>query len=556
MPPTDPRIPSLRKPAVSLQMALGLALGLITLIVYWQASRHGFILYDDDQYLYENLIVRAGLTLSGVKWAFTTFFMGNWHPVTWLSHMLDVQLFGLHAGAHHLVNVAFHVANSLLLFIIFAKTTGKLWRSALIAAIFALHPLHVESVAWIAERKDVLSTFFAMLMILRYIQYTEEPIRWKYISTGLLFTLGLMSKPMLVTLPCILLLLDFWPLRRIQGPLSWQATKHLFVEKIPFFALVIALSVLTIFAQRDAGAIHSLDQFPFYVRLSNTLLAYIGYLGKIVWPANLALLYSFNHVIRMEYVLGSLALLIIVTLVCLKRMRHRYLLVGWLWFLGMLVPVIGLLQTGEQSMADRYTYMPLIGISMMLVWAIADILEERHLPATGRVLGTAVVILLAGLTHHQLKYWKDSRTLFEHTLAVTQGNSYIHNNLGLVLASEGKTDAAMAHYEKAITLGPYNAEAHANLGYELLKQRKFNESRSHLMKAVQIEPNLFLAQAGLGAVLGAMGDLEQARLHLTQALRLWPESPECQNNLCYVLQQLKRPEEAAPHCAEAARLKS
>jgi tetratricopeptide (TPR) repeat protein len=551
----EPAAALLPRTSKRLVVVLCLALAVATLAVYWQTSGHGFIAYDDDQYVYENSTVKAGLTASGIAWAFTTFFYANWHPLTWLSHMLDCQLFGVDAGAHHIVNVAFHLANTLLLFIAFARMTRQPWRSALVAGIFALHPLHVESVAWIAERKDVLSTFFAMLTLLLYAQYAENTTAWRYISMAVAFALGLMAKPMLVTFPFVLLLLDFWPLRRLEWPPAWPTLWPLLWEKAPLFAMAAVSSVLTFLAQQNYGAVIALARMPFSARIANAAIAYVSYLGKAFWPAGLAVLYPLQRP-QAENALGALAILAGATAVALLRVNRRpYLLVGWLWYLGMLVPVIGLVQAGVQSMADRYTYLPLVGLSVAIVWSTADLVESHRLVRNASAALAAVVLVLAVASYQQAAYWKTSRTLFEHTLAVTNGNYIIHNNLGVILAREGRRDEAIGHYREALAISPDYAEAHANLGTELLKSGKFDEAFSNLVEALRLKPDQPMAQSGLGVLLAARGNFEEARLHLQESLRLSPENPEGHSNLCFVFQRMGRFDEAIAHCSEALRLK-
>jgi len=534
---------------------LCLALALATLAVYWQTSGHGFIAYDDDQYVYENSIVKAGITASGVAWAFTTFFYANWHPLTWLSHMLDCQLFGLDAGAHHLVNLAFHLASTLLLFSALVRMTRQPWRSSLVAGVFALHPLHVESVAWISERKDVLSVFFAMLALLLYIRYAEAPKARRYFPMALAFALGLMAKPMLVTFPFVLLLLDFWPLRRIEWPPAWPVLKPRLWEKAPLVAMVVASSVLTFLAQRNYGAVISLARLPFSARVANAAITYVSYVGKAFWPAGLAVLYPL-HRPQAESALGALVVLAAATVAALLLVnRWPYLFVGWVWYLVMLVPVIGLVQAGVQSMADRYTYLPLVGLSVALVWSTADLVGSRRLlRSVSAVLAGAALLVLGMCAYRQAGYWKSSRTLFEHTLAVTKGNYIIHNNLGVILAGEGRRDEAIGHYREALAVSPDYAEAHANLGKELLKSGNFDEAFPHLVEALRLKPDQPQAQSDLGVLLAARGNFGEAGQHLQESLRLSPENPQGHSNLCFVFQRMGRLDEAIDHCTEAVRL--
>ena len=543
----------------SLLGAVCLALGLATLAVYLQTSGHGFIRLDDGQYVYENPMVEAGLTASGLAWAFTTFTAANWHPLTWLSHMLDCQLFGLNAGAHHLVNVAFHLANSLLLFLICARMTRRPWRSLVVAGIFALHPLHVESVAWIAERKDVLSTFFGMLALLLYVRYTEAATAWRYMATASFFALSLMAKPMLVTFPFLLLLLDFWPLRRLgwpqmEWPLQWPALKHLLREKAPLLAMAAASSVVTIQAQR-VEAMASLTTLSIPARFANAAAAYASYMGMAFWPANLAVLYPF-HAPQAASVVWALAILVGVTWASLRLIRQcPYVLVGWLWYLGMLVPVIGILQVGSQSMADRYMYLPIVGLSIAVVWGTADLLESRRLPWYWAASLAGVVLLLLSIgAYRQAGYWKDSQTLFERTLAVTEGNFVIENNMALIMAEEGKRDEAIDFYRKALAIQPGLPEAQVNIAQELMKSGQPDEAFTHLTEALRLKPNLPLAHMDLVLLLADRGNMEEANRHLNELLRLSTGDAMAQSYSCFVLRRLGRLDEAITHCAESLRL--
>jgi protein O-mannosyl-transferase len=552
--PETPAAATLPDASNSSFAAACLALVVGTLAVYWQTSGHGFIRLDDGQYVYENPMVQAGLTASGFDWAFTTFTAANWHPLTWLSHMLDCQLFGLDAGAHHLVNVAFHLANSVLLFLICARMTRRPWRSLVVAGIFALHPLHVESVAWVAERKDVLSTFFGLLALLLYVRYTEAATTWRYIAMASFFALSLMAKPMLVTFPFLLLLLDFWPLRRLQWPVQWLAVKRLLLEKAPLLAMAAVSSVVTIRAQR-VEAMASLTTLSIPDRFANAVAAYGSYLGKAFWPANLAVLYPF-HAPQPASVLAALAILVGISWLSLRLIAQRpYLSVGWFWYLGLLVPVIGILQVGSQSMADRYMYLPIVGLSIAVVWGTADLLESRRLPwYWAASLAGAVLLLLSIAAYRQAEYWKDSRTLFEHTLAVTEGSYVIENNMALIMAEEGKRDEAIDFYRKALAIQPGLAEAQVNLAQELMKSGKPDEAFPHLTEALRVKPNLPLAQMDLVLLLADRGNMEEANRHLDELLRLSPGDAEAQSYSCFVLRRLGRLDEAIIHCNESLRL--
>jgi tetratricopeptide (TPR) repeat protein len=513
-------------------------LALAILAIYSQTATYGYVAYDDDQYVYKNPWVQAGLTAYNIGWAFTTFFYSNWHPLTWISYMLDFSLFGSNPGAQHLVNVALHLASTLLLFFALTRMTRQPWRCAVVAAIFAVHPLHVESVAWISERKDVLSTFFEMLTLLLYVRYTTKPGTRSYLAVAAAFALSLLAKPMAVTFPFVLLLLDYWPLRRLDWPLKAAALRPLFMEKVPLLAMAAVASVLTFLAQRGYGAVVSLNRFPLPARAANAAIAYVSYMVKTVWPADLAVLYPARGP---EFGSAVTALLILAALTwaALRWVKPRpYLAVGWFWYLGMLVPVIGLVQVGTQAMADRYTYV-----------------ENR--PAL-RIAAAAATILalvvLAVASYRQATYWKSSRTLFEHTLAVTTDNSIIQNNLGVIMAGEGNTVEAIKLYRKALATAPDYAEAHANLGHQLLNSGQLDQAQSSLIKALDLSPNSPLAQADMGLLLAARGEFEGARRHLERSLTLAPGDADNESNLCFVFTHLGRPDEAIAHCNTALRI--
>ena len=544
----------MKKRTKSFKVALCLALVLSTLAVYSQTYNHGFIAYDDDQYVYENATVKNGLTLPNITWAFTTFYYANWHPLTWLSHMMDCELFGPNPGLHHCMNLFFHIANILLLFAIFMRITRRPWRSFCIAGIFALHPLHVESVAWISERKDVLSTLFGMLSLYFYVLYTEKPAKLNYALMVLNFALGLMAKPMLVTLPFIFLLLDIWPLKRIQTP-SFRNNRALIGEKIPLFALALVSSALTYMAQRGYGAVIPLVNLPLPQRIGNAAISYCLYLGKAFWPSRLAVLYPIQ-LPAISAVIFALIILLTITIIAMFSFKKRpYVLIGWLWYIGMLIPVIGIVQVGVQSMADRYTYLPLVGISVALVWLFADIGEDRHIrKGIITTITCALFLCLGWQAFRQTAYWKSSQSLFEHTLAVTDRNFTIHNNLGGVLERKGLFDDAMVHYKKALSINENFAEAHANLGFDLMREGNFEEAGPHLFDAVRINPKAPKAQGDLGTLLAAQGKFAESITHFEKCLQTVPDYPEIQCNLCYALLQLKRPGEALLHCTKALQL--
>ena len=532
-----------------------------TLAVYWQVSRHEFINFDDTQYITENRHVQAGLNAESITWAFTSTRASNWHPLTWLSHMLDYQLFGLDPGRHHLTNVFFHIANTLLLFLILNKMTGESWRSGFVAALFALHPLHVESVAWAAERKDVLSTFFWMLTMWSYVRYVERSTVSRYLPVILFFAFGLMAKPMLVTLPFVLLLLDYWPLGRIQlgeAGKPWQSSFdfRLVWEKIPLFALAAASCVATFLAQQKGGAMAPLQHYSIDARISNALVAYIAYIWKMIWPFQLAILYPHPSHIPL-WQAGSACLVIVMIFVLAVRSikRRPYFTVGWLWYVGTLVPVIGLIQVGEQAMADRYTYVPLIGIFIVIAWGVPELARRWRGSRIG--LGTAATALLAFLTvatWFQIRYWTDSITLFEHTLDVTDDNYVAHYSLGIALASRGKFTDAIRHYEDALHIAPNSAQTHNNLGAALAEQKKFSDAIHHYSEALRIAPSYFDAHYNLGLALVSQRRFDDAVHHYSEALRIEPYDVDAHNNLGNLLGKLGRTREAYGHFRKALQM--
>jgi tetratricopeptide (TPR) repeat protein len=530
-----------------------LALVIATLAIYSRTFGYGFVAYDDDKYVYENPVLRAGLTGANLAWALSTFYFANWYPLTWISYLTDVQFFGFNAGEMHAVNVLLHLLTTLLLFLALVRMTGQSWRSALVAGLFALHPLNVQSVAWISDRKDVLSAFFAALTLFLYAGYARAPSALRYISVALALALSLMSKTMAVTLPFALLLLDFWPFGRLG--------RRAILEKVPLIAMAAIAGTLTFLAQRSYGAVVVLAHLPFSVRAANAVVSYAGYIAKAIWPADLAAYYP-PHPHSLLSVFGAASILLVITAAAVKWARRcPYLLMGWLWFLGMLVPVIGIvLQVGDQAVADRYAYLPMVGLFIAAIWTAADAIAQRHAHGTLLRCAAAVALLwlatLAMVSARQAAYWADSRTLFEHALAVTDGNYIMANNLGVILARQpGQSARAMALYRQALAVAPFHAAAHANLGSELAKSGQWEEARQHLEAAVRLDPSMAAPQANLGIVFAAEGNYQEAQRHFEESLRLDPAQPEAQNNMCGVLLQLGRPEEAAAHCTEALKMR-
>ena len=542
--------------------------------VYWPVRQFDFTNYDDTDYVTYNPAIQKGLTLAGVEWAFKTGHASNWHPLTWISHMADCGLYGLKPGGHHLTNLLFHTANAVLLFLVLLQLTGATWRSALVAALFAWHPLHVESVAWVSERKDVLSTFFWLLTMFAYAKYANEskiqgPRSKLYYGLALLcFALGLMSKPMVVTLPFVLLLLDYWPLGRsaecgpptltsdvgVRGKLRSaessepRATQRrplslawLVWEKVPFFILAAVDCVVTFVVQKNGDAVVKTAALPFSARVANALVSYVLYLWKTVWPTKLAAPYPFSHSWTFWTAAGAGLFLIIVSVIVIGRIRAQpYLAVGWFWFLGTLVPVIGLVQVGIQSMADRYTYVPLIGIFIMLAWSIPG--QWAKWPSPGLVFGAVtggVLMVLLTCTEVQLQYWRNSVTLFSHTVELTNNNILAEYNLAEALARQGDEDQAIVHYQKALAIHPnpveaqYNSQtqAHFNLGLIYRSQKRWAEAESEFRAFLRDEPDEARAHAALAEALRAMGRTDEAAKESQTAARLQSGNSKPKGNM-------------------------
>ena len=526
-------------------------LGVVTVGALWPVAGSGFLSYDDDQYVTRNPHVQQGLTPSSLAWACTTTRAANWHPLTWFSHMLDWQLYGDRAPGHHRTSLLLHVAGTLLLFLVLETMTGSLGRSAFVAALFAVHPLHVESVAWVAERKDVLSGVFWMLATWAYVFWVRRPGALRYVLLVLAFALGLAAKPMLVTLPFTLLLLDVWPLARWRG--SWREWGRLVLEKLPLLALSIASSAVTLFAQRRGGAIGSLASYPLSIRLENALVSYVVYLKRAIVPAGLSVFYPHGHVSPPAWQIAVSALVLAVGTILAIRLRARspYLLVGWLWYLGTLVPVIGLVQVGSQAMADRYTYVPLVGIFVIAAWGLADLAPKgaRWLPA-----GAVVVLVLAVLANVQARHWRDSVTLFRHALAVDGENFMAHHTLGVELVRMGRIEEALAHYAEVVRIRPGFAKTHTSLANVHLSQGRLDEAGGEAREAIRLDPNQALAHSCLGAILARQGRGGEAVEYYERALSIDPEDAQVHNNLGVVLVGLGRMEAAIPHFESAVRL--
>ena len=545
--------PITREPRVELFVSV--AVVLVTLLVYCPSFDYPFVNYDDQDYVYQNPRVLSGLTTDSVCWAFTTFECGNWHPLTWLSLQLDCTLYGgAKSGGFHLTNVLLHTANTLLLFLILGRLTGMVWRSAVVAALFALHPLHVESVAWVAERKDVLSTLFWMLTLGAYLFYLKRPGLRRYLLVMLALALGLLAKPMLVTLPCVLLLLDHWPLRRWRSAASFRP---LVQEKLPLFALVLASCVVTVWAQLHSQAVAPFEALPMTTRLSNALLAYTGYLGKMLWPLYLAAYYPHSGpaVSVAQTLAAGLLLAVLTVLVLGPGRRWPYLAVGWLWYLGTLVPVIGLVQVGGQAMADRYTYVPLIGLFLLLTWGAADLATGWRLPRPYLVAAAVLVLsACAALTWNQVGCWKSTRHLWEHAAAVTENNAVAHMNLGVCYRAEGRISDAKREFENAVTIAPRLPEPHVNLGNVFGDLGLWARAEGEYRAAIDLAPQFAGPHFSLGNALAQLGRREEAIVEFRRAIDLDPGDPGPHNNLAIQLGYLGRLEEAASEYRAAIEL--
>jgi tetratricopeptide (TPR) repeat protein len=542
-------------PAQRVNVLIALALVGATLVAWSPVLDNGFVNFDDELYVTDNRQVQAGLTAAGLRWAWTTLHPGYYQPLTWMSLQLDAQLYGLAPWGYHLTNLLLHAANAVLLFEALRRLTGAVWRSAAVAALFALHPLHVESVAWATERKDVLSTFFGLLALLAYQAYARRPHLGRYLLVAGALALGLLAKPMLATLPCVLLLLDYWPLRR------WRpgASARLLAEKLPLLALAAAAGAVTVFAQNHAGALLPLARLPLDARLENALVGYLWYLKKTFWPSGLAPFYPHpGTTLPVWQVAGAGVVLLAVTLAALGQARRRpYLAVGWLWFLGMLLPVSGLLQAGEQPVADRFVYLPHVGLFILLCWGAHDLLAGWRLPrAVPALAGGAVLLACAVCTWLQVHRWHDSVTLLEYTLRVNPVNPVAHNNLGAAFLRQGRLDRAVRHFAAALEADPASARAHYNMGVALVRQGRPGEAIDHFAEALEVDPRFALAHYEWGVALASLGRPEEAILHFRAAVDLDPRITPAHHNWGVALLELGRRQEALPHFRKALELDS
>jgi protein O-mannosyl-transferase len=536
-----------------------LALAILTVTTFWSLKDCGFINFDDTVYVYENAYVQSGLNWNSIGQAFSSELAElscHWHPLTWLSLMLDYQIFGLNPHGYHLMNLLFHIMNTILLFLIFHRMTKTLWPSAFVAAVFAIHPLHVESVAWIAERKDVLSTFFCMLTMGAYSYYVEYPGFRRYFFVLLFFALGLMAKPMLVTLPFVLLLLDYWPLQRFQKiktdhkiqtevfeketlevskpadpEYKWSLIYPLLWEKVPLFALAILSSIATYIAAQSGG-LKSMEAFPLGARIGNAFISYIAYIGKMIWPSNLAVFYPYPTLLVPWQVLGSVILLIAITLAVFRMVkRSPYLATGWLWYIGTLLPVIGIVQAGSQAIADRYTYIPLIGLFIMVAWGVPDLLKKwKYRKEILLTLYALSILCLSIITWTQVGYWQDSITLFNHTLKVTDDNWLAYNSRGVAYKDLGNYGQAIEDYDRAIKIKPGYADAYNNRGLAYNGLRNYSQAIEDLNRAIKFKPRNAEAYNNRGIAYKGIGNYSQAIEDYGRAIEIRPGYADAYNN--------------------------
>lgn len=566
-----------------------LGLTAITLLVFLQVYGFDFVNYDDDIYIYKNPHIQNGLTPESIKWAFTTGYANFWHPLTWLSLMLDWQLFGDNPAGYHLTALFFHIANTLLLFIVLNQMTQAPWRSAFVAALFALHPLHVESVAWVTERKDVLSIFFWLLTTWAYVRYVKKPKAVNYLFILLFFTLGMMAKPMLVTLPFVLILLDYWPLDRFLN--SKFTILNSIIEKVPLFVITAVSSVIAFIAQRAGGSVMSTAVLPMKFRIINAVITYVTYIKKMFWPSRLAIFYPYplSKLTIWSAAIPLLLLLTISVIVLLLAKRHRYLVTGWLWYLGTLVPVIGLVQVGDFARADRFTYITLTGLFIIIAWGVPDLLAKfRYKQILLTVSGLLVISALSVCTWFQLRHWQNNETLFKHALKVTENNYVAHlnlaeflfgqsrfdeaeqhykkyasivpddhkviNTIAATLVWQGRPDEAIRYFDKALRINPDDIRIRSNLGLTLTNSGRFQDAIKEYKKILLLDPNNADAHNGIGVALLGQGRVDEAIEYFNEALSVQPNFAGAQNNLGCALALQGNPDEAVAHFKEALRI--
>jgi len=567
--PEETTLPAaLQKPSAR-SILIGAGLFVLTLAVYWPVLGHQFIdQFDDGQYVTDNAEVQQGITAAGVRWALTASVSSNWHPLTLLSHMLDVQMYGLDPWGHHLTNILLHAAGTVLLFLLLLRLTDRPWPGACVAALFALHPMHVESVAWIAERKDVLSACFWFLSTLAYVSYARKPGLRRYWPVVLLYALGLTAKPMLVTLPFTLLLLDFWPLGRYafdgcaEAPL--RGNLALIVEKIPLFALALGSSILTFVFQYTTNAVSDLESLPLRVRLANAVVSYVAYIVKLIWLTDYAVIYPHTYSSRplWQLLIAALILVVVTVVVLWLAARYPHLLVGWLWYLGTLVPVIGIVQVGSQAMADRYSYIPSVGLFIMLAYSVMPSAKHSTFGQLLSACSITILLVLAVASRFQLEHWRNSETLFRHALAVTENNATANYALGDYLAEEGRLDEAEKYVAEAMRLNPYFTPGYKTLGLVRLAQGKLGGAHECFAKLELLEPDNGSVHYTMGVILEKMGkpeeaarEFERAIADFQSALKMSPNDPLAMFNLAVALDHVGKPDQARPLYQDALRLR-
>jgi len=536
-------------------MLIGVILAAWTLLLFHPVQHYGFVTLDDGGFVFKNVRLQSGLTADGIRWAFSTTHTGNWHPLTWLTLLVDHEIFGLYPGGYHWTNLILHLGAVVLLFLALNRMTGQVWAAALAALLFGIHPLRVESVAWISERKDVLCALFWMLTLWTYARYAEKSTGWRYAAVTASFVAALLSKPMAVTLPLILLLLDFWPLRRLASfRFGWTEAWPLLREKIPLLILSAAAALLAMPAQ--GRAVSSFDFLPLSTRAANAVLSFVRYLQSTFWPSGLAVFYPYDRSFSLPEVTAAAVLIAAIsTLAWRARAKAPYLLVGWIWYLLTLLPVIGLIQVGEQARADRYTYLPHVGIILMAVWGISSwAARSERLRRIAFGMGLAVAGLLSILTWVQLDAWRDGESLFRHAIAATKGNYFAHNNLGLALMQQGRYDEAEASFTKALEISPRYASAYSNRGNSYTARGRFRDAIADYDCAIRIRPDFADAHYNLGIALLNLRDLARAQSHLQKALEYEPDMADAHNNLGVVLSLQGNIGDAARHFREALRL--
>jgi len=540
-----------------------------TLFAYWEVQSFPFILFDDPLYILDNRVVKEGLTARGLSWAFTSFSAANWHPLTWISHMVDVEVFRFNPAGHHWTSVVIHAANGVLLFLVLRAMTQCTWPSAFVSALFALHPLHVESVAWVSERKDVFSAFFWFAAMGAYLRYVRKPGLARYGLVLLLFSLGLLSKPMVVTFPFFLMLLDYWPLNRYvhartildrywpaQNPSTWQAFFRLAAEKFPLILLSVVSSVMTLLAQQGGGAVISIQALPISLRLASALDSCFGYLSKMIIPVNLAFFYPMGREILYWQIAMYAFLLIGITILVIAAMRrYPFLFVGWFWYVGTLVPVIGIVQVGTQAMADRYTYVPLIGIFIMAAWGMKSIAEKYSwAKSLFSTISIALIPVLIVMTGQQAMIWSSSETLFTHALVVTERNPVAHNNLAAVYLQSGRLQEAIPHIRRALEISPLDAQANGNMGAAFFMQQQYDDAERHLTRALEVEPSNISFKVHLATILANAGKEDQAKKLFEEIIQRDPQRDDAILELGLIYIRSGNNQEAVQHLSKAARI--